>query len=100
MPMQEKPNYTFMFFYSNYNPQSLRVKIALNEVVGQLPRSLLIKISEVDFDNDKSMCKKHKISGSPTLLIFRNRHLMEKYFGELDKDDFETIIKELDKDKH
>ncbi len=93
--MQDKPCFKFMLFYSNYNPQSLRVKIAMQEIIAKLQNIPPIKISEINFDYDKMMCKKYNIFGLPTLLIFRNNRLQKKYFGELDRNDFETIILDL-----
>jgi hypothetical protein len=93
--MQQLPNCTFMLFYSNYNPESLRVKIALHEIVEQFHQVFTIEVFEVDYDQDKTLCNKYNVSGLPTLLIFRNQHLLDRYFGELDSTDFEHIIKDL-----
>ena len=93
--IQHMPNCTFMLFYSNYNPESLRVKIALHEVAEQFQEIFSIDIFEVDYDQDSNLRQKYNVNGLPTLLIFRNQHLLDKYFGELDKNDFEKIINDL-----
>ena len=67
----------------------------MQEIIAKLQNIPPIKISEINFDYDKMMCKKYNIFGLPTLLIFRNNRLQKKYFGELDRNDFETIILDL-----
>lgn len=90
--MQSIPHCTFILFYSNINPESLKTKLAASETIEKYRDALTINILEADFDHDKKLCKDFGIMGVPALLIFINQKLLGRYYGELSAEEFENII--------
>lgn len=93
--MSKKNEYTIMLFYSNYNQASLNTKIALNDFAHNYPRCFnQIKSKEVNYDEEKNICKKYGIIGIPALLVFLNEELVERYFGEITSNELEMIFQD------
>lgn len=71
------------------------MRIVINEAVQQFELQKIISIEEVEFDRENELCLRYKIYGFPTLLVFVNQELVEKYYGQIQKNDIEKILHEL-----
>lgn len=93
--MTKDSEYTLILFYRNSNKQSLQLKIALNDLCAKYGKEEELRVKEVNYDVDKTICQKYGIMGTPALLILENGELRGRFLGELNWGELETIIKNL-----
>lgn len=91
--MSLKTDLVAMLFFSDTNHVSLRTKKALSEVVRKGIQNCNIKVREVDYDNEKEVCKKYGVSGIPVTLVFWHEKLIRRYHGEITREEFEAMFK-------
>ena len=88
-----------MQFFSNTNYESLITRKALGEVVKKDFQGLNLKMREVDYDNEKEVCKQHGVYGVPVTLVFWNDKLIGRHYGEITPEEFEAIFQNYSKFK-
>ncbi|KAA3662248.1 MAG: hypothetical protein DWQ10_02865 [Calditrichaeota bacterium] len=93
--MHLRNKFSLMLFYRDDNRESQAMRIVINEAVQQFELQKIISIEEVEFDRENELCLRYKIYGFPTLLVFVNQELVEKYYGQIQKNDIEKILHEL-----
>ena len=82
-----------MLFFSDTNHVSLSTRRALGEVVQKGTQSFNLKVREVDYDNEKEVCKQYSVYGVPVTLVFGNDKLIGRHSGEITPEEFEAIFK-------
>ena len=90
--MPPKPELLLMLFYSNLNKESLSTRIAINECIENHHHSYKLNAIAVNHDREKNICHQYGVAGIPTLLVFLNRELVERHYGEITIKKNETII--------
>lgn len=91
--MSLKTNLVAMQFFSNTNHISLSTRKALGEVVQKGIQRFNLKVREVDYDNEKEVCKQYGVYGVPVTLVFWNGKLIGRHYGEITPAEFEAIFK-------
>lgn len=91
--MTLKTNLIAMQFFSNTNHISLNTKKALGDTVKKGPQGVNLKVKEVDYDNEKEICKQYGVYGVPVTLVFWNDKLIGRHYGEITPAEFEAIFK-------
>ncbi|CAK8683256.1 thioredoxin domain-containing protein 5-like [Clavelina lepadiformis] len=51
-----------------------------------------VKIAKVDCTENNALCKKYEVKGYPTLLLFKDGNVIEKYSGSRTKDDLKQFV--------
>lgn len=90
--MAEKPEYSFILFYSNYNQGSLKTRVALHEFIDKHRSHFIIWTKEVNYDIEKDLSEQYGVMGTPALLVFKNQRLVKRHFGEITPEEFKTIM--------
>ena len=90
--MSLKTNLIAMQFFSNTNHVSLNTRKALGEAVKKGSQGVNLKVREVDFDNEKEVCRKYGVYGIPVMLVFCNDKLIGRHYGEITPEEFEAIF--------
>ena len=90
--MSLKPDLVAMVFFSDTNLVSLSTRKALGEVVQKGIQRFALKVKEVDYDNEKEVCKQYGVHGVPVTLVFWNNELTGRYYGEISSEEFEAIF--------
>jgi thioredoxin-like negative regulator of GroEL len=90
--MSLKTNLVAMQFFSNTNHISLSTRKALGEVVRKGTQRFNLKVREVDYDNEKEICKQYGVYGVPVTLVFWNDKLIGRHYGEITPEEFEAIF--------
>jgi thioredoxin-like negative regulator of GroEL len=91
--MSLKTNLVAMQFFSNTNHISLSTRKALGEAVKKGSQGVNLKVREVDYDNEKEVCKQYGVYGIPVTLVFWNDKLIGRHYGEITPEEFEAIFK-------
>jgi thioredoxin-like negative regulator of GroEL len=88
-----KTDLVAILFFSDTNHVSLSTRKALGEVVRKGIQRFNLKVREVDYDNEKEVCKQYGVYGVPVTLVFCNGNLVGRHYGEITPEEFETIFK-------
>ena len=91
--MTLKTDLVAMLFFSDTNHVSLGTRKALSEVVRKGIQKINLKVREVDYDNEKEVCKQYGVYGAPVTLVFWNDKLIGRHYGEITPEEFEAIFK-------
>ena len=91
--MSLKTNLVAMQFFSNTNHFSLSTRKALGEAAKKDSQGVNLKVREVDYDNEKEVCKQYGVYGVPVTLVFWNDKLLGRHYGEITPEEFEAIFK-------
>ena len=91
--MALKTDLVAMLFFSDTNRVSLSTRKALGEVVQKGIQEFKLKVREVDYDNEKDICKQYGVYGVPVMLVFWNDKLIGRHYGETTSEEFEAILK-------
>jgi hypothetical protein len=83
-----------MLFFSNSNYISLITKTVLGEVVKKCYREFNIKVREVNYDNEKEVCKLYGVSDVPVTLVFWDDELIGRHDGEITFKEFKAMVKD------
>lgn len=86
-----------LFFYSHYNPDSLRAKIVLLRTMDKVASSLKLKVRSIDVLNEPQLCEKYCVGGVPTTLIINNNNIVTKLLGEFDESEILILLKQIEK---
>ncbi|MBE0550979.1 MAG: hypothetical protein IH619_01185 [Ignavibacterium sp.] len=86
-----------IFFYSHYNPDSLRTKIVLSKALSKIASSLKLNFRSVDVLNEPQLCEKYCVGGVPTTLIVNNNNIVTKLLGEFDENEILLLLKQTEK---
>jgi len=81
-----------MLFFSNTNHISLGTRKALGEVAQKGIQKFNLKVREVDYDNEKEVCKQYGVYGVPVTLVFWYDKLIGRHYGEITFEEFESIF--------
>jgi thioredoxin-related protein len=90
--MALKTDLVAMLFFSDTNLVSLSTKKALGEVVKKGIQRFNLKVREVDYDNEKEVCKQYGVYGVPVMLVFRKDKLIGRHYGEITPEEFKAIF--------
>lgn len=71
------------------------MRIAINEAMQTSPLYNRILFEEVEYDRENKLCRLYQIYGIPTLLVFADQKMIEKYYGQMQKGDVEKILSDL-----
>jgi len=91
--MSMKTDLIAMLFFSDTNYVSLSTRKALGEVVQKGIQRFNLKMREVDYDNEKEVCRQYGVYGVPVTLVFWNDKLIGRHYGEITPEEFEVIFK-------
>jgi hypothetical protein len=91
--MSLKTDLVAMQFFSYTNRVSLSTRKAIGEVVNKGLPEISLKVREVDYDNEKEVCRQYGVYGVPVTLVFLNDNLIGRHYGEITSDEFEAIFK-------
>ena len=91
--MALKTELVAMLFFSNTNHVSLKTRKALGEVVQKGIQEFNLKVREVDYDNEKDICKQHGVYGVPVTLVYWNDKLIGRHYGETTTEEFLALFK-------
>ena len=80
-------------FFSYTNRVSLSTRKAIGEVVNKGLPEINLKVREVDYDNEKEVCRQYGVYGIPVTLVFWNDKLIGRHYGEITPEEFEAIYK-------
>ena len=86
-------------FFSYTNRVSLSTRKAIGEVVNKGLPEINLKVREVDYDNEKEVCRQYGVYGIPVTLVFWNDKLIGRHYGEITPEEFEAIFKNYSKFK-
>jgi thioredoxin-related protein len=89
--MSQKLEYTIMLFYSNFNEESLKTRIAMYEFIDKYRHHFKIKAKEINYDIEKNLSQKYGVMGTPVMLFLKNGILIRRHFGEITFQDFKSI---------
>lgn len=81
-----------VFFYQEWCPPCKMLKPILCEFMDENPDVLIYFI---DNTNDSSIAKSVNVSSVPTLLLYKNKVLIEEYSGHISYEDLENAKQEL-----
>ena len=90
--MPPKLELSLMLFFSNLNKESLNTRIAISEFIENHHQSFEIKATVVNYDREKNICHQYGVTGIPTLLVFLNKDIVGRYYGEITTKEIGTII--------
>jgi thioredoxin-like negative regulator of GroEL len=90
--MKNSPECSLIYFYSNYNRESIKTREAINKSLEKYYRQIKITFNDVNYDIETSRIQYFDISGTPTLLILINGEIVGRYYGELTSSEIETIF--------
>ena len=82
-----------MQFFSNTNHVSLSTRKAIGEAVNKGLPEINLKVREVDYDNEKEVCRQYGVYGVPMTLVFRKDKLIGRHYGETTSEEFKAILK-------
>ena len=82
-----------MQFFSYTNRVSLSTRTALGVVVNKGLPEINLKLREVDYDNEKEVCRQYGVYGVPMTLFFWEDKLIGRHYGEITPEEFEVIFK-------
>ena len=82
-----------MLFFSGTNYVSLATRKALGKVVKIGIQRFNLKVKEVDFDNEKEICRQYGVYGIPVTLVFWQDRIIGRHYGDMTFEDFEAIFK-------
>jgi hypothetical protein len=81
---------TLSFFYRDNNPDCQITRLALyNVLTDYLDR---IVLQEINFDLNKDICYYYKVYGVPTILIHKNKNILNRYSGILNSNELLTFL--------
>jgi thioredoxin-related protein len=95
--MSQKLEYTIMLFYSNFNEESLKTRVAMYEFIDKHRHRFKIRAKEVNYDIEKSLSQKYGVMGTPVLLFLKNGILIRRHFGEITPEEFKSFIEGISK---
>ncbi|NIW79536.1 MAG: hypothetical protein GWN16_08810 [Calditrichae bacterium] len=93
--MTENPYIKLILFYSNFNPESIRSRIAIWELVDRYARLSKIVLEEVNYDVADPTQKLYKVNGTPVLIILRDQKIIRRYLGKVEVEEMEQIMDNL-----
>ena len=88
-----------MLFFSGTNYVSLATRKALGKVVQKGIQRFNLKVKEVDYDNEKEICRQYGVYGIPVTLVFWKDRLIGRHYGDITSEEFEAIFKNYSKFK-
>ena len=91
--MALKTDLVAMLFFSETNHVSLSTRKALGEVVKKGMQGFNLKVREVDYDNEKAVCRQYGVYGVPVTLVLWYGRLIGRHYGETTPEEFEAIFK-------
>ena len=91
MPL--KTDLVALLFFSDTNHVSLSTRKALGEVIQKGIQRINLNVREVDYDNEKEVCKQYGVYGVPVTLVFWNDKLVGRHYGETTSEEFEAMFK-------
>lgn len=85
--------------------ESVAAKLSLNNYL--ISNSIVkgFQLKEIDFDRSIDLCKKYKVTGVPTTMIYHNDSLFYRHLGELSHKELDSLferitsINKIDKNK-
>lgn len=90
--MSQKSECTIMLFYSNFNRQSLKTRVAIHEFIEIHRHRFKIRTKEVNYDIEKNLSQKYGVMGTPAMLFLKNGILIRRHLGEITPKEFKSII--------
>jgi hypothetical protein len=91
--MSLKTDLVAMQFFSYTNHVSLITRMVLGDVANKGLDGISLKVREVDYDNEKEVCRQYGVYGVPMTLVFWNDKLIGRHYGEITSEEFEAIFK-------
>jgi hypothetical protein len=91
--MSLKTDLVALQFFSDMNHVSLSTRKAIGEVVNKGLPEINLKVREVDYDNEKEICRQYGVFGVPVTLVFWEDNLIGRHYGEITPEEFEVIFK-------
>ena len=88
-----------MQFFSFTNHVSLSTRKAIGEVANKGFAEISLKVKEVDYDNEKEICRQYSVYGVPMTLVFWENKLTGRHYGEITSGEFEAIFNNYSKFK-
>jgi hypothetical protein len=67
----------------------------LQEYLKNIGKEMDMEIELIDEQIDNVKFKRYKISGVPTLLIFKNHRIVKRWLGEITYDKLETLMRDI-----
>ena len=81
---------TIVDFFANWCGPCRKLSPIIEEIEQEL--SDKVKFAKIDTDNNIELAQQYKISGIPTLLVFKNGELVERMVGLMPKSSIITNI--------
>ena len=93
--MSQKAEFEVVYFYSHACAKSLRTKNAISKILNKDYKQFNIKLRHVNYDKEKEICRKYKVTGTPRFVFLINRKPIARYCGELTFREFEAVLMNL-----
>lgn len=84
-----------VLFYSNFNQESLKTRVAMHEFMNKHRYHFKIKAQEINYDVEKTLSKENGVTGTPTLLIFKDQKLLKRHLGEITSEEFVIMVNSI-----
>ena len=91
--MSFKTDLVAMQFFSYTNRVSLSTRRAIGEAANKGLPEINLKVREVNYDNEKEVCRQYGVFSVPVTLVFWNDKLIGRHYGERTPEEFEAIFK-------
>jgi thioredoxin 1 len=80
-----------VYFQSNNNTACNLLRFEIEELNKELPDETFV---EVSIDKISSFKEKYEIEYTPTLILFKNKEIVKKHIGFMNKSEIENMMKE------
>lgn len=92
--MPGKSEIKIMLFYSDSNEISLETRSVINEFARKDHQEFNIRVKQINYDKKKDLCNQYGVKGTPVTLVFLNRKLVGRHYGEVTHDEVKTMLYE------
>ena len=90
--MSLKTDWVAMQFIRYTNRVGLSTRTAIGEVGNKGLPEINLTVREVDYDNEKEVCRQYGVYGIHVILLFWKDRLIGRYYGKRTTDEFEAIF--------
>ena len=79
-------------FYTNWSEPSVAMEPVIKDVAAALGDKA--KVIKIDVDKNQELAEALRIKGVPTLMIYKNGHMVWRQSGELDANTIISLVEE------